>query len=58
MNTKTRDVAVTESYPTFWDKLPEPPAAPPVAPDDAYSAFIDFAEDGLSRDVPRTNSAD
>ena len=50
MNRKVRDLAVAESYATFWDKTPEPPAAPPVAPDDAYSTFINFAED----DFPST----
>jgi hypothetical protein len=51
MNPKARGLAVTESYPTFWDQTPTPPAAPPVAPDEAYSTFINLAEDDFPSSV-------
>jgi hypothetical protein len=47
MNHEPRALAATESYPTFWDDLPKLPAAAPVAPEEAYSAFVNLTEDAF-----------
>jgi len=54
MNLEPRALAVAESYPTFWDDPPLAPAAPVVAPDEAYTAFVNLTED----DLPADDSAD
>jgi len=46
MNAQTPATAVVDSYPTFWDATP--PQAQPATPmlaEDAYSAFVNLAED-------------
>jgi hypothetical protein len=40
-----RGTAVAESYPTFWENDPPAPVALPVAGEDAYTAFVNLAED-------------
>ena len=45
MNQEPREFAATESYPTFWDEVPKLPVAAPTAPDEAYSTFVNLAED-------------
>ncbi len=54
MNHEPRKVAVTESYPTFWNDAPHPPANPPAAPKEAYSEFVNLTED----ESPHTNPDD
>ena len=45
MDHDPREVAAAESYPTFWEDAPQAPAAPPVAGEDAYEAFVNLTED-------------
>lgn len=47
-----REPAAPESYPTFWDETPLPPVVTLIAPDDAYSAFVNLTEDDLRVDIP------
>jgi hypothetical protein len=54
MNLEPREHAATESYPTFWDAAPQSPVAAPVAPEEAYSEFVNLTEDAF----PGTNSRD
>jgi hypothetical protein len=44
MNHAPREVAA-ESYPTFWDDARPQPVLPPVAPEAAYTAFVDLTEE-------------
>ena len=45
MNHAPREVAVMESYPTFWDETPKPATPVRVAPEEAYSEFVNLTED-------------
>ena len=47
MNTPPRETAATGSYPTFWDAPATQPAAPPVAPEQAYAEFVSVSEEGF-----------
>ena len=38
--------AAAESYSTFWDETPTRATTSSVAPEDAYSTFINLVEDG------------
>jgi hypothetical protein len=44
MKQEPRELAATESYPTFWDEVPKLPVAAPTAPDEAYSTFVNLTE--------------
>lgn len=45
MKTEPRETAVAESYPTFWDQPSKPAVATPIAPEEAYSTFVNLTED-------------
>ena len=45
MNLEPREVAATESYPTFWDETPPQPEALPVPAEEAYTTFVNLTED-------------
>ena len=47
MNQDTRNFAASGSYPTFWDKPAESCPSGPIAPDQAYSEFVNHIEDAL-----------
>jgi hypothetical protein len=49
---ETSTPVAAESYPTFWDDAPPAAAAPAVAPDEAYTAFVNLAEDHLPAHAP------
>jgi len=38
---------VAESSPTFWEESPPAPATREISPDDAYSTFVNLAEEEL-----------
>jgi hypothetical protein len=46
-----REPAATESYPTFWDEIPTPSVVPPLPLEDAYSTFVNLAEDDSRADA-------
>jgi hypothetical protein len=59
MKHEPRGPAATESYPTFWDDVPRRPAAAPVAPDEAYSAFVNLTEDDFpGAELPAASEPD
>ena len=47
MNAESREPAVAESYPTFWDAAPLAPISQVGHPEDAYTAFVNLTEDAL-----------
>lgn len=42
MNTDNREVRAAESYATFWEPAPTPPAPPARKPADAKDAYLEF----------------
>jgi hypothetical protein len=54
MNLTTRETAIAESYPTFWDTRSAPPISQAIPLDDAYAEFVNLTEEELPQD--RTES--
>ena len=51
MMLEPRELAVAESYPTFWDELPRSPVLQVRPTDDAYSAFVNLIEEELPAEL-------
>lgn len=58
MTLEPREVAVVESYPTFWDDIRPLPTPVLVDGEDAYMAFVNLTEGILPADPDSVPDAD
>ena len=52
MNSERSEPVIAESYPTFWDETTTTPVTQVDASEDAYTTFVNLADEDLPAEIP------